>query len=274
MRENVPEHQIFVTGNTGIDALHWASGLETSRSPTPSVAAVHDSDRADRGRHRASPRELGRRAARRSPRASPARRAPTPRSSFVVPLHPNPLVRERAGRAAPRSRQRAAHRAARVRGLRPPARPLPPGDHRLRRHPGGGALARQAGAGRARDDRADRGHRGRDAVAGRHRPRPDRRRGRAPARRPRAPTGGWPRRRTRTATATPPSGSSRHWSTSARAASRPRVRLGLRAQAPCSPPPDTRAALDPSRVPAHERGPDQDELGAGTDREASELWPS
>ena len=28
MREAVPADQIFVTGNTGIDALHWASRLD------------------------------------------------------------------------------------------------------------------------------------------------------------------------------------------------------------------------------------------------------
>ena len=28
VRENVPTHQVFVTGNSGIDALHWASRLE------------------------------------------------------------------------------------------------------------------------------------------------------------------------------------------------------------------------------------------------------
>ncbi len=30
MRENIPANQIFVTGNTGIDALRWAAGLDVS----------------------------------------------------------------------------------------------------------------------------------------------------------------------------------------------------------------------------------------------------
>lgn len=34
VRENIPANQVFVTGNTGIDALHWPPGY-TSSSTTP-----------------------------------------------------------------------------------------------------------------------------------------------------------------------------------------------------------------------------------------------
>jgi UDP-N-acetylglucosamine 2-epimerase (non-hydrolysing) len=44
IRENVPVGQIFVTGNTGIDALHWASKIET-RFANPKLQELHDSDK-------------------------------------------------------------------------------------------------------------------------------------------------------------------------------------------------------------------------------------
>ncbi len=126
-----------------------------------------------------------------------SRRWPTsiPRSRFVVPMHPNPAVREQLREPRRRARERPAHRAAAVSPEF--ARLLgrcAPGHHRLRRDPGGGAVARQARAGGPRGDRAGRGRRGRHAAAGRHRRRADRRRGRPSAHRRRAPTRGWPRR--------------------------------------------------------------------------------
>ena len=44
IRENVPVGQIFVTGNTGIDALHWASAIDV-RFANPELQALHDSER-------------------------------------------------------------------------------------------------------------------------------------------------------------------------------------------------------------------------------------
>src|ERR1700760_3532667 len=43
VREGIPVAQIFVTGNTGIDALHWASGIDV-RFANPDLQALHDGD--------------------------------------------------------------------------------------------------------------------------------------------------------------------------------------------------------------------------------------
>ena len=77
VRENVPIKQIYVTGNSAIDALHWASGLDVP-FVNPAVQEMFDSA-APRARHGAPPRELGRRPAghRRGDRA--ARRRPSRR---------------------------------------------------------------------------------------------------------------------------------------------------------------------------------------------------
>jgi UDP-N-acetylglucosamine 2-epimerase (non-hydrolysing) len=95
IRENVPEHQIFVTGNTGIDALRWASGLETPFRD-PSVASVYDGHRriVVVTAHRRENWDGGLEGV----AAGVARLAAShPDVSFVVPLHPNPLVRQRLG---------------------------------------------------------------------------------------------------------------------------------------------------------------------------------
>ena len=42
-RENIPVSRVFVTGNTGIDALHWASRIEVEFA-NPQLQALHDSD--------------------------------------------------------------------------------------------------------------------------------------------------------------------------------------------------------------------------------------
>ncbi len=95
IRENIPEHQIFVTGNTGIDALRWASEIETP-FPDPAVATVHDGDQrvVVVTAHRRENWEAGLQGV----AAGVARLAAShPGVRFVVPLHPNPLVRERLG---------------------------------------------------------------------------------------------------------------------------------------------------------------------------------
>ena len=43
VRENIPVGQVFVTGNTGIDALRWASQIDV-KFANPELQALHDSD--------------------------------------------------------------------------------------------------------------------------------------------------------------------------------------------------------------------------------------
>jgi UDP-N-acetylglucosamine 2-epimerase (non-hydrolysing) len=92
VRENIPVEQVFVTGNTGIDALHWSSRMNVNFA-NPDLQALVDSDRrivvitAHRrenwgdglrgiaaGIHRLADRH--------------------PEVAFVLPVHPNPRVRE------------------------------------------------------------------------------------------------------------------------------------------------------------------------------------
>jgi UDP-N-acetylglucosamine 2-epimerase (non-hydrolysing) len=95
VREDVPASQIFVTGNSGIDALHWAVGLEVPFSDPKVEEAATCSDRlvvvtAHRreswggGLHNVAEGV-----------AAIARTHPDVR--VVVPLHPNPRVREEMG---------------------------------------------------------------------------------------------------------------------------------------------------------------------------------
>jgi UDP-N-acetylglucosamine 2-epimerase (non-hydrolysing) len=96
VRENVPEHQIFVTGNTGIDALRWASGLEAPFRD-PAVAAAHDADQriVVVTAHRRENWDGGLAGI----AAGITRLAAShPEVRFVVPLHPNPLVRQQLGK--------------------------------------------------------------------------------------------------------------------------------------------------------------------------------
>jgi UDP-N-acetylglucosamine 2-epimerase (non-hydrolysing) len=92
VREGMPADRIFVTGNTGIDTLHWAAGLELPFAD-PRVAEAYDSDdlivvvtahrRENWGGGLARIAEGVARVARSHPDAR-----------FVVSLHPNPRVRE------------------------------------------------------------------------------------------------------------------------------------------------------------------------------------
>jgi UDP-N-acetylglucosamine 2-epimerase (non-hydrolysing) len=95
IRENTPVQQIFVTGNTGIDALRWASELDIPFDD-PRLQAVYDSDErvvivtAHRRENWSSGLD--------GIAAGVARLATShPGVRFVVPLHPNPLVREKLG---------------------------------------------------------------------------------------------------------------------------------------------------------------------------------
>ena len=98
VRENISVNQIFVTGNTGIDALHWAGGARGADSRSAGRAGRRARS-ATRRRDRPPPRELGRRAggiAEGVARVASAH----PDVRFVVPVHPNP-------RGAARSSDRA-----------------------------------------------------------------------------------------------------------------------------------------------------------------------
>ena len=92
IRENVPVSQIFVTGNTGIDALRWASGREV-RFANPELQELVDGDRriivvtAHRRENWGDGlRGIGEGLARIADAY--------PDVSVVLPVHPNPRVRE------------------------------------------------------------------------------------------------------------------------------------------------------------------------------------
>jgi UDP-N-acetylglucosamine 2-epimerase (non-hydrolysing) len=93
VRENIPVGQVFVTGNTGIDALHWSSQLEDIRFANPELQALHDGD----GRivvvtaHRRENWGDGLRGI-----AEGVGRLARSQAEvhFVLPVHPNPRVRE------------------------------------------------------------------------------------------------------------------------------------------------------------------------------------
>jgi UDP-N-acetylglucosamine 2-epimerase (non-hydrolysing) len=95
VRENVPLDQVFVTGNTGIDALRWASKLDVPYGD-PALQELHESDAriVVVTAHRRENWETGldgiAEGVARLARAHEDVR-------FVVPLHPNPIVGETLG---------------------------------------------------------------------------------------------------------------------------------------------------------------------------------
>jgi len=93
IREEIPAEQILVTGNTGIDALQWAAGLQTDISD-PVLRELYHSDRrlVVITAHRRENWDSGIDGV-----ALGVQRlaAENPDVSFVVPQHPNPLVREK-----------------------------------------------------------------------------------------------------------------------------------------------------------------------------------
>ncbi len=95
VREGVRYEQIFVTGNTGIDALRYAAALE-SQFDDPSVAAAVASNRplVLVTAHR---RENWNGGLARIAAAVDQLATAHPETSFVLPLHPNPLVRRELG---------------------------------------------------------------------------------------------------------------------------------------------------------------------------------
>lgn len=93
VREDVPIEQIFVTGNTGIDALQWAAGLETQITD-PVVREIYHSDRriVIVTAHRRENWGAGLDAIAAGVKALANE---YPEDWFVVPMHPNPEVRKK-----------------------------------------------------------------------------------------------------------------------------------------------------------------------------------
>jgi UDP-N-acetylglucosamine 2-epimerase (non-hydrolysing) len=95
VRENVPVNQVFVTGNTGIDALQWASQLDVPYGD-PALQELHDGDAriVVVTAHRRENWETGLDGI----AAGVAKLARAHEDvRFVVPLHPNPIVGEKLG---------------------------------------------------------------------------------------------------------------------------------------------------------------------------------
>lgn len=95
LRENVEVGQIFVTGNTGVDALHWAAGLNVAFED-PKVQELYD------GNERivvvtAHRRENWGDGLKGIAAGVAQIAADHPDVRIVVPLHPNPRVREDLG---------------------------------------------------------------------------------------------------------------------------------------------------------------------------------
>ncbi|MGK2956599.1 MAG: non-hydrolyzing UDP-N-acetylglucosamine 2-epimerase [Solirubrobacterales bacterium] len=92
VREDVPIDQIFVTGNTGIDSLQWAAGLEVEIAD-PAVREIYHSDRrmivvTAHRRENWGPGLDG------IAEGVKALAVENPEVSFIVPMHPNPDVRD------------------------------------------------------------------------------------------------------------------------------------------------------------------------------------
>jgi UDP-N-acetylglucosamine 2-epimerase (non-hydrolysing) len=92
VRESVPIGQIFVTGNTGIDALQWAAKMNV-RFANPELQALHDSDRrlvvvTAHRRENWGDGLIG------IADGIAQLAAAEPSVHFVLPVHPNPRVRE------------------------------------------------------------------------------------------------------------------------------------------------------------------------------------
>lgn len=95
VHEGVRDEQVFVTGNTGIDALRFAAGIG-GPFEDPAVAAAVDSDQTlvVVTAHRRENWNGGlARIAEAVGRLASAR----PETRFILPLHPNPLVRMELG---------------------------------------------------------------------------------------------------------------------------------------------------------------------------------
>jgi len=95
VREGVPYNQIFVTGNTGIDALRYAARQEVEfDDPDVADAVASDDLLVLVTAHR---RENWNGGLGRIAEAIGRLAAAHPEARFVIPLHPNPLVRAELG---------------------------------------------------------------------------------------------------------------------------------------------------------------------------------
>jgi UDP-N-acetylglucosamine 2-epimerase (non-hydrolysing) len=92
VRENVAASQIFVTGNTGIDALHWAAGLDVPIGDPLVAQVVEDDGRVVVVTAHRRENWNGGLAGIAEGVALVASSHPDVR--FVLPMHPNPAVRE------------------------------------------------------------------------------------------------------------------------------------------------------------------------------------
>ncbi len=90
VRENIPVSRVFVTGNTGIDALQWASKIDV-KFANPELQALHDSDSrvvVITAHRRENWGDGLRGIADGVSRLAEA----NPEVHFVLPVHPNPAV--------------------------------------------------------------------------------------------------------------------------------------------------------------------------------------
>ncbi len=195
LRENVPEDRIWVTGNTGIDALLRAVAILESQPAQPSPSPIDEAG-DEAGEERRLVLVTGHRRESFGPGFERICRAlrriadRNPDVDIVYPVHLNPNVRkpvfailggDGAEAAAPNIRLIEPLDYAAFVALMQRSLPDPDG---LGRHPGGSAVFGQTGPRHARDDRAPRGSRRRRGRAGRHGGGPHRRGDAAPARRP------------------------------------------------------------------------------------------
>jgi len=94
VREGVPDEQIFVTGNTGIDALRFAAAQDVPFDDPAVTAAVAAENYVVVTAHR---RENWNGGLARIAEAIGLLADSRPDTRFVIPLHPNPLVRAELG---------------------------------------------------------------------------------------------------------------------------------------------------------------------------------
>ena len=156
LREGVPASRITVTGNTVIDALFDAIAI-LDADPARAAAIDATLPRLDPDKrlilvtgHRRE--NFGGGLERVAQRPAPPRRSRRCRDRLSRP--PQPQCAAGGARGAGQPLRDPSDRAARLPALRPPDAPRGPDRDRFRRRAGGGAVARQAGAGHARHHRA------------------------------------------------------------------------------------------------------------------------
>ena len=95
IQENVPHEQVFVTGNTGIDTLRFAAGLDVEfEDPRVAAAVAGEAPLVTVTAHRRENWHGGLASIGRAIAELASRHRDI---EFVVPLHPNPIVRDELG---------------------------------------------------------------------------------------------------------------------------------------------------------------------------------